>query len=187
MGERSFRVGLVDDEEGFRNSFADALESQRLKVVFSRPDSTRILDDICEHKPDVVLLDVAMPREDGMRALRRIRSNAATATTRVLMLTVHNQSEMIVEALSKGKADGYLVKSAPLGVIFSGITQTARGGTPLVIAGITESGGYNRSLAQILFEVQVPLTEREMQIARLRARHFRSIDIARDIAPCTAM
>jgi two-component system response regulator MprA len=106
MCEMTSRVLLVDDEEAVRDSLERALRLERLEVVLAR-DGQEALDLLSLRSPDLVVLDVSMPRVDGLEVCRRMRD--AGDRTPVLMLTARDAIEDRVEGLDAG-ADDYLVK-----------------------------------------------------------------------------
>lgn len=108
--KRSIRLLLIDDHAVVRMGFVAVLDGGTdLEVVAQGNGGEVALDLYREHKPDVTLLDLRMPRVGGMAALRQIRAEFPKA--RVLMLTTSDMEEDIVEALEAGAA-GYLVKTA---------------------------------------------------------------------------
>ncbi len=100
------RVLLADDEAAVRDSLERALRLERLDVVLAR-DGQETLDLISTKSPDLIVLDVSMPRIDGLEVCRRMRD--AGDRTPVLMLTARDAIEDRVEGLDAG-ADDYLVK-----------------------------------------------------------------------------
>jgi DNA-binding NarL/FixJ family response regulator len=112
-GEASPRsVLLVDDTPEIRMLVRRALErSGDLQVVAEAGDGAAGLDAARAHRPDVVLLDIAMPVMDGLEALPLIREALPGAT--VIMLSGFGAEQMIHQAMSSG-ADGYIQKGQPM-------------------------------------------------------------------------
>ncbi|MCO6005541.1 response regulator transcription factor [Actinoallomurus purpureus] len=100
-------IVIADDQELVRSGFAMILDSQPdLTVVAEAADGAEAVAAVTEHRPDVVLLDIRMPRMDGIEAAREI---CARSPSRVLMLTTFDQDDYVYDALYAG-ASGFLLK-----------------------------------------------------------------------------
>jgi DNA-binding NarL/FixJ family response regulator len=100
-------IVIADDQELVRSGFAMILDSQPdLMVVAEAADGAEAIAAVTEHRPDVVLLDIRMPRMDGIEAAREI---CARTSSRVLMLTTFDQDDYVYDALYAG-ASGFLLK-----------------------------------------------------------------------------
>src|SRR5436853_7386192 len=110
---RTLRIVVADDHPVVREGIRMCLEDwSDLRVVAEARDGHEAIERVRESHPDVVLLDLTMPRMGGLEALPRIRR--AAADTRVIVLTVHNSQEYIRQAIA-ARVDGYLLKdTAPL-------------------------------------------------------------------------
>ena len=123
----TIRVVLVDDQEMYRMGFRAVLDSQPgIEVVADADDGDSALDVVDSVEADVVLMDVRMPRMDGVEATRRIRRAHADAGPRVLVLTTFDLDEYAYDALAAG-ASGFLLKDAPLDELVAAITHVHRG------------------------------------------------------------
>ncbi len=123
------RVILADDHGVLREALRLLLESLGDIMVVGEATNGREAVDLAERlKPDVVLMDMAMPGLNGVEATRQLRKR--TPAVRVLMLTGYAQDEQIVEALRAG-ASGYLVKSSDVGELQLAIQTVSRGNTYL--------------------------------------------------------
>lgn len=129
------RVLLVDDQTLLRESFHRLLELEGgdIRVVGSAGDGLEALALVEQlaregHAPDVVLMDVRMPRLDGVQATRQLV--ARFPRTRVMMLTTFDDEEYIVEGLRAG-ATGYLLKDASSEQLVEAIRAVHRGEAPL--------------------------------------------------------
>ena len=108
LGER-LRLVVVDDHALFRRGLVGLLEEMPgFEVVGQASDGLQALAVIAEMQPDLVLLDLNMPRMDGIETLRELRSRKMDV--RVLMLTISQNDEDLLEAIRAG-ADGYLLKN----------------------------------------------------------------------------
>jgi DNA-binding NarL/FixJ family response regulator len=102
-------VGVVvaDDQELVRSGFAMIIDAQPdLRVVAEAGDGIEAVDAVRRHRPQVALLDIRMPRMDGVEAARTI---CARTATRVVMLTTFDDDEYVFDALRAG-ASGFLLK-----------------------------------------------------------------------------
>lgn len=123
------RVVVVDDQTLVRQGIRSLLElSDEVAVVAEAADGVDALERISEVSPDVVLLDLRMPRLDGIGVLEALR--ARDAAVPVLVLTTFDDAELVLRAMRAG-ARGYLLKDVTLDQLTSGIRTTAAGGTVL--------------------------------------------------------
>lgn len=105
-------VVLVDDHSLLRESLAAVIASDpRLRVVGQASDGVEALEVVETTRPDVVLMDVRMPRLDGLDATRRICSDPELGHTRVIVLSMFALDEYVHQALRNG-ASGFLLKDA---------------------------------------------------------------------------
>ena len=119
------RILLVDDESLVRAGLRTILESaEDLRVVAEAEDGSQVIDALAAHRPDVVLMDVRMPRVDGLEALRRVQ--ATPDPPPVVMLTTFDLDAYIFEALRLG-ATGFLLKDTPPRDLVSAMRVVARG------------------------------------------------------------
>lgn len=98
----------VDDEQNIRRLLEVNLQRAGYRVTMAR-DGQDALEKVSQSRPDLVLLDVMMPRIDGFEVLRRLKANPGTAGIPVLMLTAKAQDADIFNGLRSG-ADFYLTK-----------------------------------------------------------------------------
>ena len=104
------RVAVVDDQALVRGGFAVLLRSaDGIEVVGEGSDGREAVELARRSRPDVILMDIRMPEMDGLEATRRITSDEATASTRILILTTFDLDEYVFEALRAG-ASGFLLK-----------------------------------------------------------------------------
>ncbi|HTO23056.1 MAG TPA: response regulator transcription factor, partial [Spirochaetia bacterium] len=106
--ERPLRLLLVDDQQLIREGLRTLLEMEKdLSIVGEAADGAAAVQAFEKLSPDVVLMDVRMPRVDGVEATRRIRASHPEA--RILVLTTFDEDELVFEAIRAG-ARGYLLK-----------------------------------------------------------------------------
>jgi DNA-binding NarL/FixJ family response regulator len=121
----SIRVLLCDDQALVRSGFRLILEAREdLEVVGEAEDGVQALELTWRHLPDVVLMDVRMPRLDGVEATRRLVEAGAEA--RVLILTTFDLDEYVFEALRAG-ASGFLLKDVQPAQLVDAVRVVARG------------------------------------------------------------
>jgi DNA-binding NarL/FixJ family response regulator len=169
------RVLLVDDQELMRAGFRMILEAQGdIHVVGEAGDGVSAIEAAVTTRPDVVLMDIRMPRMDGVEATRRLRDH------RVIILTTFDHDEYVVEALRAG-ASGFLLKDAPPEELVRAVRVVAAGDALLaptvtrrlldrVVAQLTVAPTRNPQLEQ--------LTERERDVLQLVARGCSNNEIA---------
>jgi DNA-binding NarL/FixJ family response regulator len=122
---RPIRVLVADDHRIVREGLVRLLEaSGDCEVVAQAADGLETLERAREARPDVVVLDLAMPRLGGLEALRRLHRELPQ--TRVLVLTVHDEEEYVLPALAAGAA-GYLLKDAATHELLAAVHALHRG------------------------------------------------------------
>jgi two-component system nitrate/nitrite response regulator NarL len=119
------RVVVGDDHPLFREGVVRALAlSGLVNVVGEADDGTQALELIKEHRPDVALLDFRMPGMDGAQVAAAVRSNELP--TRVLLLSAHDESAIVYQALQQGAA-GFLLKDSTRSEIVKAVLDCASG------------------------------------------------------------
>src|SRR5678815_3347444 len=104
------RVLIVDDHTMVRESLVSVLQADGdVQVVAQAADGIEAIEKAVQARPDVVIVDLSMPRLNGIEVVRRLRE--ALPATRVLVLTMHQEDEYVLQAVRAG-ASGYLVKDA---------------------------------------------------------------------------
>lgn len=117
------RILVVDDEQQVRD-LLDVYFRKRDFVVFQASSSTQTLQKIEEHKPDLIILDIGLGQEDGLRVLSMIK--ALHPDIKVIMLTgMGFVEDLLSEAQQKG-ADGYVSKVLPLDELLGEVTRVLR-------------------------------------------------------------
>lgn len=177
----SIRVVIADDQALVRAGFRKILEADpEIEVVSEAQDGLEAVDASRRLGPDVVLMDIRMPKMDGLEATRRLL-DGATAATRVLILTTFGLNEYVYGALRAG-ASGFLVKDAPPEELLAAVRIVARGDalldpaiTRVVIEEFARQPVVRRELAAKLKE----LTDREREVFSLLARGLSNQDIAK--------
>lgn len=187
MQLQRIRVVVADDQTVVREGVSLLLGlTDDIEVVAAVADGERAVAAAVEHRPDVALLDLRMPRVDGVEATRRLREQAPDV--RVVILTTYADDESILTALRAG-AIGYLTKDAPGEEIEKAVRDAAAGRTrldPAVQARMVElvaSGPSAREpgsgrASGVPTGPGGPLTERETEVLTLIAEGLSNREIA---------
>ncbi|TFV55607.1 response regulator transcription factor [Geodermatophilus sp. DF01-2] len=169
----TIRVLVVDDHPVVRGGLVGWLDAQDdLTVVGEAADGQEALALAASLSPDVVLMDLRMPRMDGVTATERLA--AAHPTVRVLVLTTYDTDADIVRAVAAG-ATGYLLKDAPLPQLADAVRAAARGET--VLAPPVAARLVSRLRAP---SVEAP-TARELEVLAGVARGLTNAEIGREL------
>jgi len=125
----SIRVALVEDNDDLRKSMKSLLQrSPQLRVVADYADAESALADMVRQKPDVVLMDVKLPKMDGVECVRQLKTLLPTVL--VVMLTVHDDNDSLFNSILAG-ADGFLLKDTVPSRLVEAIEEVRNGGSPM--------------------------------------------------------
>jgi DNA-binding NarL/FixJ family response regulator len=179
------RVLIVDDHALFRRGLEMVLaEESDIELVGEASDGSEAVAKAGEALPDVVLMDIRMPKSSGIEACRAMKEVAPSA--KIVMLTISDEEEDLFEAIRAG-ASGYLLKDIPYDEV-ADVVRAVHGGQSLInpsmaakllteFAALAKRDGEERAQ-----EVPVPkLTDREMEVLRLVARGMNNRDIAKEL------
>ncbi len=126
---RPARILIADDHAFVRESLRDALEDEAgLEVVGEASDGQEALELCRDLEPDLVLMDVRMPRMDGLQATHAIKQELPE--TSILIVTMHEDPDYLYEALKAGAA-GYVLKESARSEVLTAIRQVLDGESPL--------------------------------------------------------
>ena len=177
------RVMIVDDHELFRRGIQMVLEQEDdLEVVGEATDGEQAVSKAEELTPDVVLMDVRMPKNSGIEATRKIKELIPSA--KILMLTVSDQEEDLYEAIKAG-ASGYLLKEISEEDVADAIRSVWSGQSrisPAMASKLLNEFQAMSKRAEEREAVHTPrLTEREMEVLTLVAKGMNNRDIAKEL------
>jgi DNA-binding NarL/FixJ family response regulator len=168
------RVLIADDHGIVRSGIRLLLERQPgIDVVAEAADGVEAVEQALASRPDLVLLDVGMPRMTGLQAAREIRSHLPEA--RVLMLSMHDDEHYLFEALKAG-ASGYVLKREADQDLVGAVRAVARGEAFLTNA--AERSIIRQWMADGARGPVVPLTPREEEVVKLIAEAHTNAQIA---------
>jgi len=168
-------VALVDDQQLVRQGIAGLLSlSDDINIVWQAEDGEHAQQLLAsEQLPDVMLLDIRMPKVNGIELVKLLRSQGSTLP--ILMLTTFDDSELFMQSLQAG-ANGFLLKDVSLDKLVNAVKTLAEGGfvaEPVVIKQLNK--GFKDVVAVD------DLTEKEQQILKLVAGGFSNKEIAKSI------
>ena len=131
-GMEKIRVMLADDNQSVLRLLTDFLSRKaEIDVVGAVSDGAAILDAVRESAPDVLVMDIIMPRKDGFMVLEELRSLDGALRPKVIVLTGLSRDDFIMRAISLG-AGYYMVKPFDMHVLYSRILEIARESTAVV-------------------------------------------------------
>jgi DNA-binding NarL/FixJ family response regulator len=182
-GREPIRVLVVDDHVLFRRGLEMVLEQEPdIEVVGEAGDGAEALEKAVQETPDIVLMDVRMPRRDGIDACMSIKG--AVPSAKIIMLTISDEEADLYDAIKAG-ATGYLLKEVSIEEVGTAIRSVAEGQSLISPSMATKLLSEFASMIKRTDErQQVPtprLTDREMDVLRLVARGMNNRDIARSL------
>lgn len=174
-------VCLVDDQTLVRQGIRSLLElSDCIRVVAEAADGAQAIEVIPRVKPDVVLLDMRMPKLSGLDVLKQL--NVLGSLPPTIILTTFDDEQLVLAGLKAG-ARGFLLKDVSLEQLVDAVKAVAAGGslvkpvvTERLLAGLEHMHNQFASLEQ-----PDPLTERETEILRLMAGGYSNKEIANSL------
>jgi DNA-binding NarL/FixJ family response regulator len=176
------RVVLVDDHDLFRTGLRNLLaEQQGVRVTGEASDGEAAVQLVAETPPDVVVMDLNMPRMTGAEATRRI--TAQSPLTRVIVLSISDQDADVIDAIMAG-ACGYLLKESSIESVVAGIRSAAVGESlisPAIASKVLQQVRAATAEAEPAGGVHAGLSDRELEVLRLVANGKDNAQIAADL------
>jgi DNA-binding NarL/FixJ family response regulator len=182
-GRRRIGVLIVDDQALVRTGFRMILEAEPdLEVVGEAADGEEAIALVGRLEPDVVLMDVRMPKLDGIEATRRLLAGDG-GSSKIVMLTTFDMDEYVYEALRAG-ASGFLLKDVPPEQLIVGIRSVASGDAllaPSITRRVIEEFVRRPPEGALKPSLELEeLTPRELEMLRYLARGLSNAEIAKE-------
>lgn len=174
----NLRILIVDDHAIVREGQRALIDTEPgMEVVGEATNGNQAVEMANSLQPDVILMDLVMPRKGGIEAINEIREQNPQA--RILVLTSFSEDENVYAAIKAG-AQGYLMKDASPQDILTAIRQVYRG-EPSMDPAIAQKLMRELQRSTDLPPTEEPLTEREMEVLKLLAQGLQNTEIAEEL------
>jgi DNA-binding NarL/FixJ family response regulator len=184
------RILIADDQRLVRAGFRLILEAQPdIDVVGEAADGLTAVDLATRHRPDVILMDIRMPRLDGLEATRRLIDPPSDVAARpgdpprIVILTTFDLDEYVYAALQAG-ASGFLLKDVSPEQLVAAVRTVAVGDAllaPSITRRLIERYAQARPTVGVVPDALERLTAREMEVFRLVARGMSNAEVAAEL------
>jgi DNA-binding NarL/FixJ family response regulator len=183
QADQALRVLIVDDHALFRRGLQMVLKQEAdIDVVGEAEDGHEAVQKAEELMPDVILMDVRMPKRSGIEATRQVKERLPHV--KILMLTISDEEGDLYDAIKAG-ASGYLLKEISIDEVADAIRAVWAGQskiTPSMATKLLAEFAAMSKRAEETRQLPAPrLTEREMEVLRLVAQGLNNRDIAKDL------
>jgi DNA-binding NarL/FixJ family response regulator len=183
----TLRVVIADDQELVRTGFEMILKSAGIDVVGQAADGIEAVALVLRLRPDVVLMDIRMPRLDGLEATRRILAEQPATDggdrTRILILTTFDLDRYVYEALAAG-ASGFLLKDVSASHLANAVRLVITGDAllaPTITRRLVERHARRDAARAVTNSKVAGLTPRELEVLRLVARGLNNRELAQHL------
>ena len=181
MDKEKHRIFIAEDHTIVREGLRSLLSSNyHFEIVGEAEDGREAIRGVEEHNPDLIIIDLSMPKMNGLEAIKEIRK--INKDTKIIVLTIHKTEEYILPVLKAG-ANGYILKYATQDELMIGIESVLDGKSYLspevsgrVIEGYIE--GSKTVKTRSSFDT---LTQREREVLKLIAEGYKNKEIADDL------
>ena len=181
--KRLYRIVIAEDHRILREGLCSLLSSNpNFEIVGEAGDGMDAIRCAEKNMPDLILIDLSMPKMSGLDAIGEIRK--ASPNTKILVLTVHKAEEYVLEALKAG-ADGYILKDSAYAELKLAIENVLAGNYYLspgisekIIEGYLEGRKERKDMTRLLTSRCENMTQRERQILKLIAEGYKNREIA---------
>ena len=174
----AIKVALIDDQTLVRSGISSLLKlSDKVEVIAEGDDGDKVLQIATDTKPDIFLMDIRMPRMNGIQAIESLR--LADIQTPVIILTTFDDHELVLNGMRAG-AQGYLLKDVSLEALIAAI-ETVISGDTFVQPAITETllkGIQPQSEEFSSLPDPEPLSPKELEVLRLVASGYSNREIS---------
>ncbi len=175
---KAIRILVVDDESVVRDGVVTILSFQTdMKVVGEAEDGIKAVEIARQTKPDVVLLDMVMPRQNGLETIPKLK--AVSPDSRILVLTSFAESDRVYQSIKAG-ALGFLLKDATRVQLLQAIRDVAKGLASIQPSIAMKVINEIDHPAELMYTAN-PLTPRELETLKLIARGLSNQEIASDL------
>jgi DNA-binding NarL/FixJ family response regulator len=169
------KVSIVEDDNRIRESLAVLIDGgENIRCISTHPSAEEALAQIPLKKPDVVLMDINLPKMSGIDCVRKLKT--LTPKLQILMLTMYEDDDLVFQSLMAG-ASGYLVKRTSPAELLQAIEEVHSGASPM-------SGKIARTVVEYFQKLQSAspqhenLSKREQEILDLLVKGYRYKEIA---------
>jgi DNA-binding NarL/FixJ family response regulator len=176
--EQKYHIFIVEDHQLFREGLKSMLNTRDdVEIVGEAEDGLEAVRQIRKAKPDLVLLDLSMPKMGGISVMKEVKRELPA--TRILALTIHESDQYVLEAFDAG-TDGYCIKDASRQELMIAVDSVLQG-KPYISPGISDQviEGYLSGRKRLKKESNWDtITQREREVLKLLAEGYTNKDIA---------
>lgn len=178
MRNKNITVLIADDHSLMRQGLEQILELEDdIEVIAQASDGEETVEQAIEYKPDIILLDINMPKMNGIEALRRFRDLGIES--KIIILTIHDDKEYLFETINMG-ANGYVLKDADSDSLIKAIHDVYSGKKyiqPSIASLLVDEINFNKDGSNNFLKKD-SLTKREYEVLTLIAEGLNNRDIA---------